>query len=233
MFLAGVACVTTLEHALLAINGVLATGLHRRYGWQLAAVAGVAANVPDWDGLTFLVSWSAFAAGHRLWGHNLAACVLLGSLLGLLDFRFDLVTRVARRGLRTLRIRADLPLRPRAAIAAGLAVSPQGQAAGGPHWATCGLWTAVAVLAALSHLLADMLVSGTATLPDWEVRLWWPFADRGWVWPLVRWGDPGMTILFVLGMSAAVRWPRHCSGVAWATLVAVGLYMACRGLQWA
>ena len=66
---------TTFEHALLAINGVLATGLQRRYGWQLAGVAAVAAISPDWDGLTIAFSLAAFAAGHRVWGHNLgAAC---------------------------------------------------------------------------------------------------------------------------------------------------------------
>ena len=45
---------TTLEHAMLGINGVLATGLQRRFGWQLVAMAGGVSVAPDWDGLTIL-----------------------------------------------------------------------------------------------------------------------------------------------------------------------------------
>jgi len=45
---------TTYEHAMLGITGALAAGLHRRYGWQIVAMAGVTAVLPDWDGLSLL-----------------------------------------------------------------------------------------------------------------------------------------------------------------------------------
>ena len=38
---------TTLEHAMVGANLVLASGLNRRFGWQLVAVAGVCAVLPD------------------------------------------------------------------------------------------------------------------------------------------------------------------------------------------
>ncbi|MGD9128399.1 MAG: hypothetical protein PVH19_13570 [Planctomycetia bacterium] len=60
---------TTIEHAMLGIDGVLAVGLNRRWGWSLCAMAGVVAIVPDWDGLTLLGSASLFDAAHRVWGH--------------------------------------------------------------------------------------------------------------------------------------------------------------------
>ena len=44
-----------LEHAMLGGGLVLAAGLHRRFGWQLAASAAVCATLPDWDGLTVLL----------------------------------------------------------------------------------------------------------------------------------------------------------------------------------
>ncbi|HID24106.1 MAG TPA: hypothetical protein EYP14_17130 [Planctomycetaceae bacterium] len=69
---------TTFEHAMLGVNGAIAAGLTRRHGWRLAAVAGLAAAAPDWDGLTLVFGSAAFAAGHRLWGHNLVACVFVG-----------------------------------------------------------------------------------------------------------------------------------------------------------
>lgn len=205
---------TTFEHALLAIDGVLASGLQRRYGWQLAGVAAVAAVSPDWDGLVIAFSLSAFAAGHRVWGHNLWACLLGGAAIGSLDYRFDGVTRAACWLDHTLRVRVPTQdLQPR-------------QHFTGREWWT---WTAVGSLAALSHLLGDLLVSGAEHLPDWELRLLWPISARGWVFPLVRWGDPGISIIFVIGMFAMLRWKSHCAALARATLVGVALYLAARG----
>ena len=86
------------------------------------------------------------------------------------------------------------------------------------------------MLAAISHLLADTLVSGTATLPHWEVRWAWPFSDRGWVFALVPWGDPGMTIIFVAGTFAALRWKAQCGWIAQGTLACVACYMVGRWL---
>jgi hypothetical protein len=37
--------VTVFEHALLGIDGTLALGLHRRYGWRIAAYSHLAADL--------------------------------------------------------------------------------------------------------------------------------------------------------------------------------------------
>ena len=62
---------TIYEHAMVGIDGALALGLQRRHGWQIVALAGVAAVLPDFDGLTILFGIQWYAEGHRLWGHNL------------------------------------------------------------------------------------------------------------------------------------------------------------------
>lgn len=208
---------TTIEHALLGINGALATGLHRRYGWQVVALAGLVAISPDWDGLTLVLGPVLFDQAHRVWGHSLLTCGLLGILIGVFDYRFDIVTRLANvsaRGLRRcgLELPAEqglgaLPLR-RERTVAGYAV-----------------WTLVAIAAALSHLAADLVVSGTATLGDWKLQLLWPFSTEGWIYPHVHWGDPGMTIIFVMGMLAMYRWRNRLQLIAAATLLGVAAYI--------
>ena len=200
---------TSYEHAMLGINGVLATGLQRRYGWPLVALAAVAAVSPDWDGLAIVAGAGAFAAAHRVWGHNLLACLLSGIVLGALDYRFDLVTRGARFLVRRLHITWPGPV-------------PQLRST--YAWGALAVWSSVAVLAAASHLVADLVVSGTASLPDWELPLWWPFSSKSYVYPLIAWGDPGLSIVFVVGMFAMWRWPARVQGVAAATLAAVVLY---------
>jgi inner membrane protein len=206
--------VTTFEHALLGINGTIATGLHRRFGWQIAALAGVAAAAPDWDGLPILFSRSVFADAHRVWGHNLAACVLLGTAMGLVDYRYDLITRCARRMKR---------LFPREVSEQAIELRSQFNSAA--QWT----WIVVAVLAALSHLLADAVVSGAEGLTDWSVRPFWPFARWGWVYPLVPWGDVGITVVFVAGMFAMLRWQSRSRIIAALTLCGVCAYIALRG----
>jgi len=202
---------TTIEHALLGINGTLAAGLHRRWGWPIVALAGVAAVSPDWDGV-FLVSRSiSLVEGHRVWGHNLLACTLIGVLLGLADYHVDLVTRCGRRLVRLLRLTV-----------------PMDQLDVREQFPRVGLvtWILVAVVAALSHLPADMVISGTDQLPDWKLQVLWPFSHRGWVFPLMPWGHPGITIVFVIGMFAMVRWRSRLQLVACLTLAAVVTYLA-------
>ena len=91
---------TTYEHAMLGIDGVLALGLHRRYGWQIVAAGGCAAVLPDWDGLTLLLGANCYAAAHRVWGHNLLVAGLLGAALGWVLYRFDFLTNVQQRAAR-------------------------------------------------------------------------------------------------------------------------------------
>ena len=199
---------------MLGINGVLAAGWHRSGGWQLAAVAGVAAVSPDWDGVPIVFSVQVFDAIHRVWGHNVFACVLLGLAIGVADYRLDIVTRAARFVCSLLR----LTVRP-----SDLAMRTE--------FSTSGIrtWIVVSVLAALSQLTADLVVSGTATLNDWELKLLWPVSDRGWVFPLVPWGDIGVTIVFVGGMFAMLRWRARVQWIACMTLLSVVSYILVRG----
>ncbi len=205
---------TPYEHAMLAGTGVLAAGLDRRFGWPLVAVAAVAAVSPDWDGITIALGAAAFAASHRMWGHNVWACVLSGILIGCLDYRLDLVTRAGRFLARCWHIR--LPGQP-----------PQVR----ESWSAVGYatWLVVAVLAAFSHLAADMAFSGSATLPEWHLQVWWPVSRVGYAYPLVPWGDVGVSIIFVAGMFAMWKWPGRLQAVSIVTLAAVGVYVWGRG----
>ncbi len=183
-------------------------------GWQLAAMAGLAAISPDWDGLTLLGGSVLFDQAHRVWGHNFLTCALLGLLIGLVDYRFDIVARLARlvRRLPGAEISDDALQLRTDRTAAGYAV-----------------WIVVAIISALSHLAADLVVSGFGTLGDWKLQLLWPFSTRGWIYPHVRWGDPGITIVFVAGMLAMYRWRNHIQLIAVVTLFAVTGYILLRG----
>ncbi len=210
---------TTIEHAMLGINGALSAGLHRRWGWQIVALAGLAATSPDWDG-AFILSQSVFLTeGHRVWGHNILACVLVGLVLGVIDYYFDLVTRCGRFLTRLLRLTV-----PQETLVTRGRFLPSELAA----------WILVAVVAMLSHLPGDIVVSGTGddavvagteALPDWEVKLLWPFSDRGWVFPLIHWGNPGITIVFLVGMFAMARWKSRVQAIALVTLLLVVAYL--------
>ena len=205
---------TTFEHALLGINGVLAAGLDRRHGWGLAAMAGVAAVLPDWDGVSVLWSAALFDQGHRVWGHNVFVCSLIGLLFGLADWKMDLVTRCGRGLAKLFRVCTDGPTAvtsDRPFVTAGL------------------VWLGVALVASWSHLVVDLMFSGHSQLSDWELQLFWPISNRGFVYPLVPWGDIGATVVFVLGMFALLRWPARRQVVAGLTLVAVFAYIVVRG----
>jgi hypothetical protein len=206
------------EHAMLAVNGCLATRLQEKWGWSIAAVAGVSALTPDWDGLTLLGSGALFAQAHRVWGHNLMAAASIGVLLGLIDYRFDVLGHCGRR------LRRWLPDPPRPV-----------QWRVEQHRSVRGylLWSIVAAAAALSHLAGDLLFSGGMGLADWELQLAWPFSPRGWVYPMVPWGDVGVTLVFSAGMFAMLRRPAGVTQVARVTLIAVALYVLVRGFCFA
>lgn len=205
---------TTIEHALLGVNGVFASGLHRRYGWPLAAMAGLAAVSPDWDGLTLALGPTLFDRAHRVWGHNFLMCAVSGVIIGGLDYRYDIVTRLAGLVRRLVRVEID----------DGLLQIRRRRTAGG-----YAVWIVVALVATLSHLAADLVVSGTATLGDWELQLLWPFSTQSWIYPHVPWGDPGITIVFVIGMLALYRYPRRSQFIAGLTLLGVAGYIILRG----
>lgn len=202
---------TTFEHAMVGVCGAFAAGLHNRFGWRIAALAGAAAITPDWDGLTLLFGANVFADSHRIWGHNLIVCAAIGLLLAALDYHFDLAGKFYVRLLRLFRN----PL-PNAAVLARRDPS-------------LVAWLAVGMLAALSHLPADLIYSGGRGLTDWELQLLWPFSSRGFIYPLVRWGDVGATLIFVASLAVLVHWPRHKQALGIASLIAVMAYIAIRG----
>jgi hypothetical protein len=223
---------TTFEHAIFAINGCLAAGLQKRYDWNLVAMAAVCAVLPDWDGLTLIGGAALFDQAHRAWGHNLLACVLMGAACGVCDYRFHLTGRAACWLVRRLQSPSHGAVHHGndtheqtsgdedcSAVARQRSRTPSGYI----------VWATVGVLAALSHLAADLVFSGGAGLSDWELRLGWPFSDRGFVYPLVPWGDVGVTAIFVIGMFAMLRWRKRTSSIAGATLAAAVLYAILRG----
>lgn len=205
---------TSYEHFMLGFNGTLAAGLQRRCGWSVAAMAGVAAVLPDWDGLSLVFGAAAFDRVHRTWGHNVFAAVLLATAVAVAEYRYGGLAKVG--GWFSTKVR----------------LSQQDDAAGDRAVnGRCGwlLWIAVAVAASLSHIGTDMLFSGHATLSDWGIRLFWPFSSQEWVYPMVPWGDPAVSILFAAGMFAMFRWSGRLQGVATVTLAAVAAYVLLRG----
>ena len=205
---------TTYEHAMLGVTGTLAVGLHRRYGWQIVALGGFVSLLPDWDGLSILFGAAAFDRVHRTVGHNLPVCMLLGAVVAALDYRYSLALRAKEYAGRHLR-----------GLASG-EPSPNRSVFRAPE--LCA-WVAVGVVASLCHLAADVVFSGHATLSDWGLRLFWPFSDRYWAYPMVPWGDPSVTVIFVIGMFAMIRWPARLQTVAGLTLTLVVGYISIRG----
>ena len=205
---------TTYEHAMLGVTGTLAAGLHRKYGWEIVALAGFVAVLPDWDGLSLLFGAATFDRVHRTLGHNLLVCVMLGVVVAALEYRYRLARRLKEYAGRRISI-----FRSKEGSA-----EPSDLHAGG-LW----LWVVIGVLASLSHLAADLVFSGHEVLSDWGIRLLWPFSDRFWAYPMVSWGDPTVTILFAGGMLAMVRWPSRLQIVAGLTLTCVLAYITIRG----
>jgi membrane-bound metal-dependent hydrolase YbcI (DUF457 family) len=193
---------TVYEHAMLGTSLALVLGAQRRHGWGIVAMAAAAAALPDWDFFSIALGPTAYAAAHRTWGHNVLAAALAGALTGAVGYLAQRSTRV-RRALAP-------PYRPH---------TPGAPAA----------WVVVGIVAALSHLPADVLFSGTPEA-NWPVPLFWPFSDRGYAVPLVPWGDLGATLIFIAGMFALYRWPSHARLVAALLLLALSGYLCLRGL---
>jgi len=199
---------------MLGINGAIAAGVDARYGWKIVALAGVAAVAPDWDGLPMLVDMASYERGHRVWGHNLLACLVIGAMIGTIDYRFDISGRVAGRLVK---------FGPFAELAPQIEQRSEWSI---PEWLA---WIVVAVAAALSQIPADAVVSGGEGLSDWALKPLWPFSDYRFVFSLVPWGNIGVTILFAIGMLALARWKRRVRAIATATLVAVVAYIVVWG----
>jgi membrane-bound metal-dependent hydrolase YbcI (DUF457 family) len=250
---------TIYEHAMIGINGSLALGLQRRHGWPLVAWAGVAAVLPDFDGLAILFGLQCYAEGHRLWGHNLLVAGLTAAIAAAAVYWTDALTRVQqwlgkrikafsfpnsltetpkRSGLELARIShhtgkmhnsvsggADIPVCRKCRDFSGRqeCLPHRGERCG------LGLWLVVGVVAAYSHLLADVAFSIGNGQPIWGVPLLWPFSDKAYAYPLLRWGDIGATLIFAASMFAMLRWPTRIQAIAVGSLIAVAGYIVVRG----
>lgn len=220
---------TTYEHFMLGASGTLSCGLYKKQGWQIALFAGVVSVLPDWDGLTILFSSQAFAEGHRVWGHNVLM-ILIGLVIGLLEYRYDFLSRVANKVIKT---RAGTWFYSELKKLSNPGVEDQNRQGGyallklRKHQRLSGyvIWGAVGFAAIFFHLVADMVVSGTDQLADWKLKLFWPFSDQGYVYPMIPWGDPGMSIIFVIGMLAGCKYPARIQLIATITLTAVVAYI--------
>ena len=204
---------TTFEHAMLGTTGALAAGLHRR-SWQIVAMAGLAAVLPDWDGLSLGFGATTFDHVHRVVGHSVFIATAIALIAALAEYHFRVMARIAALLGRCLEgLPAEVTdLRRGIAVREGLMI-----------------WTLTAVLATWSHLAADLLFSGHAQLSDWGVKLFWPLSQAAYVFPTVRWGDAVPTIILVFGMFAMVRWRSRVQLVATLTLVVLVGYIALRG----
>lgn len=206
---------TTFEHAMLGVTGTLAAGLHRRYGWQIVALGGLVAVLPDWDGLSILCGAAVFDRVHRTLGHNLPICLVLGVVVASLDYHYSLIVRAREFVGRWLRLFASKETSP---VRSVFCVRE------------AAIWVVVGVAASLSHLAADVVFSGHEVLSDWGLRLLWPFSDRVWAYPLVSWGDPTVSLIFATSMFAMVRWPSRLQTTAAVTLSLVLGYIGVRGM---
>ena len=201
---------TTIEHAFVGINTVFATGMYRKHGWQLVAVTAFASILPDWDALTFLWSVELFDTAHRSWGHSLLVCFLVSTVFAIIDYRFDFVTGMGRWFQRVSRLEMDQnALKPRT----NFLIKP------------VFIWGFFANLAGLLHLLADIVVSGHPEMANWGVRVFWPFSNAEIAFPMISWGDIGVSIIFFTGMFAMLKWKSKVQPIAALIFVAVILYI--------
>ena len=197
---------TLYEHAMLGIDGALAFGLHRRHGWPNIALAGMAATLPDLDGLTILAGFQCYAHAHRVWMHNLLVAGIIAAVVAIILARTGaLIT--ARNRL----VRWSLLASPSTTVE-----SP----------AQLSVWVPVAIVAAYTHLLGDIFFSSGIALGAWGVPLLWPFSTTEYLHPSVPWGDVGATVIFAAGMFAMIRWPTRTQVIAAITLLAVASYIA-------
>jgi membrane-bound metal-dependent hydrolase YbcI (DUF457 family) len=194
---------TIYEHAMMGVNGALAAGLHRRYGWPIVAMAGLASLLPDFDGATLLLGWKCYAEGHRIWTHNLLVAGIAAVVLSAVVYETDFFTRLAKWFTKKEDILLDEKNRTSPFLA----------------------WLTVGVLATYGHLLMDLFYSSGHELSVWGVPLFWPFSDVAYAYPLVMWGDVGATLIFVASMFAMIRWKKRIQPIAAGSLLAVAAYM--------
>lgn len=199
---------------MLGANACLACGLHRRHGWRIVALAGVAAIAPDWDGLTVVWDAQLFDQGHRVWGHNIFSCFALAILLTIAQLRCDFLGQVARLLVR---------IRPFQQFGANVGSQVSENRSG-------TLFLLVSYLACLSQIPADAVVSGGRGLSDWEIKPLWPVSNWSIVYGMVPWGNVGITIIFAISMILMAKFKQSLQQIAIGTLVCVVGYILAWGL---
>jgi membrane-bound metal-dependent hydrolase YbcI (DUF457 family) len=204
---------TIYEHAILGINGALALGLQNRYDWQIVALEGVVAILPDWDGLSIVLGMKWYSLGHRVWGHNFLVAGVLAAVVSWAIYRFEMLSRIQQ----------WLAAHWTAFAENGHTIDVQQSDRG-----TLAVWIIVGLGAAYSHLLADTVFSIGKNLPLWGVPLFWPFSTAEIAFPLVPWGDIGATIIFAASRFLMLRWPKKTSQTAFASLALVVCYIVMR-----
>jgi membrane-bound metal-dependent hydrolase YbcI (DUF457 family) len=207
---------TVYEHAMLGWTLAITVGCHRRQGWAIAAMAGLAAALSDIDGVSLLFGPVAFANIHRIWAHNILVAAVLGLLTGLAGYLSSRSLRVQRGASAVMKhlasdVKMDAPV----------AKPFVGR--------DCAVWMAMGTLAALSHLPTDIIFNGSAELPPWPVPLGWPFSERGWELPIVPWGDQVTTVILIAEMFCLYFWSNRSQAIAGLTLLAIAVYV---GIRW-
>ncbi|QDU82764.1 hypothetical protein Pla110_45260 [Polystyrenella longa] len=202
---------TTIEHALVGMHGALLLGVNTKAGWAAITLAAVASILPDFDGLALLVSVEQFDAGHRVWGHNLLVIVITSLILAGSQYRFHWIERLARRSSRILLTEAQTRVN-----------SP-------PVAASFLFLFVIVATCQIVHLFCDMVVSGGHGLSHWEVLPFWPFHNKGFVFPLIPWGDVGPTVILMLGAITLAKLPQLTKTISGVTLLTLCSYLAARG----
>jgi membrane-bound metal-dependent hydrolase YbcI (DUF457 family) len=174
-------------------------------------MAGLASNVPDWDGLPMLVDMRRFEAGHRVWGHNLLAILVSSFVLGWTQAQFHWIESIGNRVRQRFSLAPPEPLPALPVVCATI------------------IFSVIAGCSQLIHLPCDMVVSGGEGLTDWLVKPFWPFSNVGYVFPLIPWGDIGPTVILMTGAIAIARRSSHASAIAVGTLAILCLYLIGRG----
>jgi inner membrane protein len=205
---------TTPEHTLVGIHLAFACGLHRQFGWKGVAMAGVASNVPDWDGIPMLIDMQRFEVGHRVWGHNVASIVVASLLLGWTQWAFDWIGRIGN--WVSARFLKTSPQQPDAASKLSDCM-------------VALVFVIIAMIVQLVHLPCDMVVSGGHGLTDWALQPWWPFSSAAYVFPLIPWGDIGPTVILMSGIIVIAKWRSRIRATSTLTLVALCAYLFARG----
>lgn len=202
---------TTPEHTLVGIHVAFAIGCHRFFGWPAVAMAGLASNVPDWDGLPMLFDMQRFEAGHRVWGHNFLVILLSSMLLGWTQDRYGWIENIGNRVRRNFSNEDRTTMQyPSGALAAII-------------------FSIIAFCAQAIHLPCDMVVSGGNGLSDWLIQPFWPFSNVGFVYPLIPWGDIGPTVILMAGVIWIAKRPVNLSIISLFTLIALCIYLVARG----